>query len=84
MKVYKLSRYEIVARSQHFHQSPKDWVTMSAIIKQNYQFPEWVIVNIQQINQFPIWKSQRQEKKGDTPHLIIKSKSNLIRYFERT
>ena len=55
MKVDKISRYEIVARSQHSQKSPNYWVAMSESIQQNNQFPEWIIVNIQKVDQFPIW-----------------------------
>ena len=55
MKVDKISRYGIVERLQHGHKSPKYWVNMSASIQQNYQFPKWIIVQIQKVDQFPIF-----------------------------
>ena len=55
MKVDKISRYGIVAILNHDQQIPKYWVTMSASIKQNYQSPEWIIVNIQKVDNFTIW-----------------------------
>ena len=47
MKVDKISRYWIVARLQHGHQSLKYWVTISASIQHNNKCMEWIIVNIQ-------------------------------------
>ena len=64
MKVDKLSRYGIVARSQHGQQSPKYWVTMSASIQQNNQFPKWIIMNIQKVYRFPIWVIAMAREEG--------------------
>ena len=63
MKVDKISRYGIVARSQHGQKIPKYWVTISESIQQRNQFPEWIIVNIQKCDHFPIWiiKTAREE-----------------------
>ena len=55
MKVDKIYRYGIVARSQEGQKIPNCRVTVSASIQQNHQFPEWIIVNIQTFGQFPIW-----------------------------
>ena len=64
MKADKLSRYGIFARPQHGKQSPKYWLTVSGNIKQNDQFPEWIIVKIEKADQFPLWIIATEREKG--------------------
>ena len=54
----------MVSRLQHVQQSPKYWVTISASIQQNYQFTEWIIVNIQKVDQFPICITATEREEG--------------------
>ena len=81
MKVDKLSRYGIVARSQHGKQSPKYWVTMSENIQQKYQFLERITVNIQNVDQIPIWKIKTAREEGTLNALNYKVEIHLKQIF---
>ena len=81
MKVDKLSRYEIAARWQHVHQSPKYWVTMTARIQQNDKFTEWIIVNIQKVDKFPIWIIATAREEGTLTALNYEVKVHMNQIF---
>ena len=71
MKVDKISRYRIVARLQHVQQSLKYWVTMSEIIQQNDQFPEWTIVNIQKSRSVSYMDNRNGKRRRYTHHIEL-------------
>ena len=81
MKVDKLSRYGIVERLQHGQQSPKYWVTMSSSIHQINHFTEWIIVNIQKVDQFPIWIIATAREEGTLNKLNYEVKVHLNQTF---
>ena len=74
-------RYGIVVISQHGQKIPRYWVTMSSIIQQNNQFPEWIIVNIQKNDQFPIWILATAREEVTLTALVYEVKIHLNNRF---
>ena len=81
MKVDRISRCGIVARSQHGQKSPNYWVTMPESIQQNNQFPEWIIANIKKVDQFPIWIIATAREEGTLTTLNYGVKVHLNQIF---